>query len=252
MQNQTRKKRAAGDPIYLWWIYLLLTFLMISFAFLFALLPLSKIAGAGEFNIYQEKDNTPFYDEREIDLFDDYVLNDEKLIHPLITGAYTFTVNNQADAANLIYSLELTGFNPDNIPLVFSLQKNGAYIHGGESNEAMLPLSLVFLNDEKLLVNMNDIYTLKWRWATISDQLDTEYGNYPQDLSYTVKIKVNGYKYTDASPGTTIDQKYYYSLWIWFLIWLIVLAVNIVILVLRLRKKKEGEFEQAQTDIKDN
>lgn len=252
MQNQAKKKRLKGDPIYLWWIYLLLIFIMISFAFLFALLPLSKIARDGEFNIYQEKDHTPFYDEREIDLFDDYILNDEKLIHPLITGAYTFTVNNQADAANLIYSLELTGFNPDNIPLVFSLQKNGAYIHGGESNESMLPLSLILLNEEKLLVNMNDIYTLKWRWATISDQLDTEYGNYPQDLFYTVKIKVNGYKYEAASQGTSIDQKYYYSLWIWFLIWLIVLAVNIVILVLRLRRKKEGGLEQAQTDIKDN
>lgn len=254
MQNQTKtkKKRVKGDPIYLWWIYPLLVLITIVVTFLLAFLPLSKIARDGEFNIYQVKDNTPFYDERVIDLFDDYILNDDKLIHPLINGVYTFTVNNQADAANLIYSLELTGFNPDNIPLVISLQKNGAYIQGGESNEDMMPLSSIFLNEEKLLVNMNDIYTLKWRWATIADELDTEYGNYPQNLSYTVKIKVNGYKYEDVSSGLSVAQRYYLYLWIWVFFWLVVLAINIVILVFKLRRKKEGVIEQAQTDIKDN
>jgi len=146
--------------------------------------------------------------------------------------------------------------NPEDIPLVFSLQKNGEYIYGGAGDGEMIPLTEFTSNDVELNGNQTDLYTIKWRWNTTSDESDTALGELAtqRDLIYKLTIMATGTISEDSLPngggGTngiinnivnrlpkTGDNT---SVLLW-----IVLALGafslIILLIYKKRRKKEDE-----------
>ena len=114
--------------------------------------------------------------ETEINVFKKDKYN-KKLVHPLNKGAYSFAIYNNSKEENLPYELEFIGENLDDIPLVFSLQKNGEYVLGGKNINEKVPLDDFVLENINLEDRTTDVYNLEWAWQTKSDEIDTFIGN---------------------------------------------------------------------------
>ena len=134
--------------------------------------------------VYQQKDGKVFGLQTSLDIFDNPKLNDQKLLAPSCEGSYVFAVRNSADSEPLPYSLLISAKNPDLIPLVFSLEKNGSYIFGADGISNQLPLGELQLPEVLLGGKSTDFYTLKWSWRTESDALDTAIGKDGTQLYY--------------------------------------------------------------------
>jgi len=167
-----------------------------------------SLAAQVTMEVYQQADGKAFGTETSLDIFNNEALGGKKLVAPYTTGSYTFAVYNSAASSPLPYNLSLIASNPEDIPLVFSLQKNGAYIYGGASDAEMVPLTEFNSNDVELSGNQTDYYTLHWRWNTASDETDTALGVLAtqRDLIYKLTIKATGTISEDSIPKGPIDK----------------------------------------------
>ena|GEM_PF-2995148 len=127
--------------------------------------------------VYQQKDGKIFGNATTLEIFDNPKLGGQKLVAPFTKGSYEFAVHNSADNERLPYSLSIAADNPENIPLVFNVTKNGKYIFGGESLSDMRLLTELKFPELLLEARRSDIYMLQWEWKTESDELDTAIGN---------------------------------------------------------------------------
>lgn len=156
----------------------------------------NTLAAKVTMEVYQQADGKAFGKETQLDIFsnDNHYLDGENLVAPYSSGSYTFAVYNSAASNLLPYTLNLASTNQDNIPLVFSLEKNGEYIYGGANDDSMLPLTEINLEDLSLNGNGTDLYTIHWRWKTTSDEEDTAFGTLAveRDLIYKLVITATG------------------------------------------------------------
>lgn len=172
------------------WLALALIVFSVSAAFALKAIPRSW-AAVEIMEVYQQKDGKIFGLEASLDIFDNPKLNGQKLIEPSSEGFYVFAVRNNADGAPLPYTLEIEADNPGNIPVAVSIEKNGAYIFGGDGIDNMQPLTELHIKETLLAGKKIDLYTLHWEWKTQSDEIDTIIGNDGTQL-YALKIKATG------------------------------------------------------------
>ena len=199
------------------WLFLALIIFMLSAATLFSVLPKS-FAAQVTMEVFQQKDGKVFSQETEtiLDIFNDPKLGGQKLVHPFSRGSYSFVVYNNSNSDPLPYSLNIWSINSENIPLVFSLQKNGVYILGGAADSSMLPLSQFNFPETLLSGRASDVFTFTWRWETTSDVIDTAIGNIGTQL-YTIKIKATG-TIPDDLPATPNPTPPVSPTWPWWFI----------------------------------
>ena len=220
-----------------------------------------SLAAQVTMEVYQQADGKAFGRETSLDIFNNEALGGKKLVAPFTTGSYTFAVYNSAASNLLPYNLSLVASNPEDIPLVFSLQKNGEYIYGGASDGEMIPLTEFTSNDVELNGNQTDLYTIKWRWNTTSDESDTALGELAtqRDLIYKLTIMATGTISEDSIPnggGTNGNTgakgiinkiinrfpKTGDNTFILPLIVLVIVAFSLIILLIyKRRRKKEDE-----------
>ena len=127
--------------------------------------------------VYQQKDGKIFGTETILDIFNNPKLGGKKLVAPFTKGSYTFAVHNNSNSKALPYTLNIKSENPNNIPLVFNIEKNGNFIFGGAGLSNMSLFNELDLPESFLDGNMVDLYTLNWEWKTESDEIDTAIGN---------------------------------------------------------------------------
>lgn len=172
-----------------WFPILLIVFLISTVT---GLMALSKSWAAPTImEVYQQKDGKVFGLETSLDVFNNPKLGGQKLVAPFTKGSYDFVVHNSSDDYLLPYSLDIVADNPENIPLVFNLKKNGEYIFGGEGLSNMRPLTRVYEPEAFLQSKRNDLYTISWEWKTQSDEIDTAIGNKGTQL-YNLTIIAKG------------------------------------------------------------
>lgn len=178
---------------------LCLFFLVLMTSLVAAVMIIPKtLAAEVTMEVYQQSDGKAFGKETQINIFDNdelSYLNGQKLIAPYSAGSYTFAVANTAASDVLPYTLKLTSENPDSVPIVISLEKNGEYIYGGADESQMLSLTQLDYKDLRLDGNKTDLYTLHWRWKTESDEADTALGvraAQGEELTYTLTIIATG------------------------------------------------------------
>lgn len=203
--------------------FALLIVLLLSFAAVASVIP-KTLAAQVTMDVYQQKGKKAFGNKTSLDIFNDPKFNGQKLIAPYTAGSYTFAVFNNSASQPLPYSIALEGQNQDNIPLVFSLQKNGAYIYGGKND--MLPLSQYKLKDAELKGRKTDLYTLKWKWKTTNDRMDTQLGN-RENLKYSLLLTAVGTINNVIVTGDAFNIH----------LWIIILCVSAVLLIVLYRKK---------------
>ena len=210
---------------------------------LFSIIPRSAMIQATVVEVYQQEGRKAFGQETSLDIFNDIKLDGKKLIHPLSKGSYTFAVCNNSNGSQLPYSLDISSVNPDGIPLVFSLQKNGEYIYGGDGEASMAPLSEAGFLEATLGGNKTDIYTIKWEWKTESDEADTVIGS-------------NGtqqYKLIITAAGTMSEVQGLLpkasNALIWLLLVAIVLMALLALLFYRHRKDKNEDSKTRSKNI---
>ena len=141
--------------------------------------------------VYQQKDGKIFGTNTTLDIFNNPKLGSKELIAPFTTGSYSFAVHNNSNSRSLPYSLSITADNPHNVPLVFSIEKNGQFVYGGNGLSNMQLLTAFEIPESFLAGNRVDMYTLKWEWKTASDAIDTAIGNDGTQL-YKLFINVTG------------------------------------------------------------
>jgi len=209
-------------------------------------------------DVYQQADGKAFGKETSLDIFsnDNHVLNGENLIAPYSSGSYTFAVYNNSASNLLPYTLTLISSNPNKIPLVFSLQKNGEYIYGGISEDEMVPLSEFSSGDIELGGEQTDLYTIKWHWNTTSDENDTGFGTLAteRDLVYKLTITATGTVSEEKLPKDDTGVKGIInkiinrvpktgdntSILLWLVLALGALLLIILLIYRRYRKKEDG------------
>ena len=223
------------------WGFLVLIFFMLSATIVFSVIPKS-LAAQTTMEVYQQEGQKVFGKETSFDIFNDSKLGGQKLVHPFTEGSYTFAIYNNANSDPLPYSLDITGTNPDEIPLIFSLQKNGEYVYGGEGKPNMIPLSEINFPETLLNGKKTDIYTVKWEWKTESDIIDTAIGNDGTQL-YTLIIKATG-TILETNVPITGDRS---NIFIWFFVMLVSILL-LFILPFRKRKKDEDENNQSSSN----
>jgi len=167
------------------------------------------LAAKVNMEVYQQADGKVFGRETSLDIFKNGRFDDEKLVAPYSTGSYTFAVLNTAASSPLPYTLKFFSDNPEEIPLIFSLQKNGEYIYGGAEDNSMLTLTELNFTDNQLGGSQTDLYTLHWRWKTYSDEEDTALGNLAneRDLIYKLTVTATGTISDEILPDDDKNQK---------------------------------------------
>ena len=240
-QNLHRENRKwlPGVP----WLFLSFVAILFSIVLVFTLIPWS-MAAQSTMEVYQQSGHKAFGKETQLDIFNDPGLGGKKLIHPFTNGTYTFAVYNNSNTLLLPYSLLIEAKNPDNIPLVVSLQKNGNYVFGGAGISNMLPLTSFEFDEYTLSGNKTDLYTIRWAWDTETDLIDTEIGLDGTQI-YSLKITATG-----TTPETSADIKTGDETIVWP--WILIMAVCVVlILILLFSKRKEREDDPDETDPED-
>lgn len=242
MQEKTRThktKKHTGTS----WIFLILIVFLLSSVMCFSIIPRS-LAAQVTMEVYQQEGRKAFGQETSLDIFNDPKLGGEKLVHPFSKGTYTFEVYNNSNSNPLPYSLTITGTNLDDIPLFFSLQKNGEYIFGDAGISNMLPLSEIVIPEKMLDGRKTDFYTIEWVWKTESDLLDTAIGNNGTQL-YQLFITATGtIPEIDNLPPKTGDVSD-------MLLWVIIMLASLILLFILIfwrRNKDADENNKAVTE----
>ena len=251
------KNRNINKDAILGILCLLFLVLMTSLAVVNLVIP-KTLAAQVTMEVYQQADGKAFGRETSLDIFKNEAFDGEKIVAPYSSGSYTFAVFNNAESNILPYTLSLTSSNPDHIPLVFSLQKNGEYIYGGASDDEMISLTELDFNDVKLNGRQTDMYTIHWRWDTFDDKSDTAIGTLAteRDLLYRLTVTATGTISEDNLPNNDSGVKgtmntiinslpktgdnISYLPWIAFALGAFLL---IILLIYKRRKKKEDVNE---------
>ena len=226
----------------IWSLSLLFLFVLVSIFFLFLSLPKSFLPSQ-TFEVYIEDGDYYHSNESEIDVFEKDEFN-KKLIHPLNKGTYSFAIYNNSREENLPYELEFIGKNLDDIPIVFSLQKNGEYVLGGKETSEKKPLNEFVLENINLEDRTTDVYTLEWAWQTKTDEIDTFIGNIKEDQLFNLTIRAKGLsdigrisKADDDLHFEYVDFFKYLSLIILIVIMLYIVHIILVILSNKFKKQ---------------
>lgn len=209
---------------------------------LFALVIPRSLAAETMLVVYQESNGQVFGQDTSIDIFNNPKLRGEKLEAPFTVDSYTFAVYNNSDSFSLPYTINFLATNEKNIPLVFSLQKNGEYIFGGENDEDMLPLSSLDLEEATLSGMKTDLYTLHWRWNTEDDVTDTALGNRAasgETLDYSLTITASGD--VDVATGAAPKTGDNGNIIRWLTILFAALMLVLFLLLYKRRRKKEED-----------
>ena len=188
----------------IWSFALILLFFMISVFFLFIFLPKSFLP-KDTLGIYLADVSYEDGNKSEVSIFEEDAF-EKKLIHPLTKGSYSFAIYNNSEEENMPYELEFTGENLDNIPIVFSLQRNEKYIFGGKEKSEKIPLKEFETETIELDGRTTDIYKLEWTWETVSDESDTFIGNILRDQNYRLIIKARGFEDGDIISSDRITK----------------------------------------------
>lgn len=228
----------------------LLIFLIsvISVIVLFCVIP-PTLAAEVTMEVYQQADGKAFGQSTSLDIFNNEDLGGQKIIHPFTRGTYTFAVYNNAASGLLPYTLLIESVNSDNVPMVYSLQKNGVYVLGGSTDAEMLPISTYQLSQELLSGNRTDLYTLDWRWDTDTDPTDTTFGlraGAGDDSYYTLKITAIGTIDEDSLPQTGDSMNMIY--------WVILLGAAMLVMIILFichRAKQNKERNENETSNQD-
>ena len=228
------------------WFFLGLIIFIISALIWASVLPQS-LAAQVTMEVYQQEGRKAFGQETSLDIFNDPKLDGQKLVHPFTKGSYTFAVCNNSDSDPLPYSLDINGTNPDEIPLVFSLQKSGEYIYGGEDKTAMIPLSEINLPEVNLDGNKTDIYTLKWEWETESDEIDTAIGNIGTQTFKLIITATGTIPTIDVLSPQTGNPSH---MVLWFAI--VILSMSLLFILLFHKRNKDEEKEEDNESITEN
>jgi len=217
-----------------WFSVLLIVFIM-SGIIGFAAIPKS-LAAQAIMEVYQQDGRKAFGQGTRLDIFNDPKLGGQKLVHPFTKGSYTFAVYNNSNSDYLPYSLEILSENPDNVPLVFSIRKNGEYVYGGENITNMIPLSGINFPEINLGGKKTDLYTLKWEWKTESDYADTIIGNDGTQI-FNLFITATGTmpEINDLPPKTGDN----FNILLWFAV--LFASLLIVFILLFYKRKKKGK-----------
>jgi len=220
------------------WLFLALLAVIISAVVALTVIP-RTLAAQVTMEVYQQADGKVFGKETQLDIFQDPKLKGQKLVHPFSEGSYTFAVHNSSNSAALPYSLEITGANPEDIPLVFDLKKNGEYIHGGEGFENMVPFSELNFPELLLEGKRTDLYTIHWKWKTTSDEIDTAIGNIGTQ-TYTLLIQATGsIAETRVTGPNTGDNT---QIFVWFALALV--SAVLILLLLFFKKRKDDKADE--------
>jgi len=248
-KNNICKKTSSGSGVLS--LLLLFQLLILSFIAVFYVTQ-ETLAAKVTMEVYQQSDGKAFGKETSLDIFKYLNEDNQRILAPGFSGSYTFAVYNSAASDLLPYILRFEATNKDDIPLVFSIQKNGEYIFGGKKETEMLPLSELDLGELSLGGKKTDLYTLKWRWDTESDAADTALGiraGNGEDLRYSLTIKATGTIAEKSLPDKgdkgiikvlpkTGDDM---SILIWIVLILISFSSLLFMLIYKRRKKKEEE-----------
>jgi len=205
-----------------------------------AIIPHS-LAALTTMEVYQQEGRKAFGQETSLDIWGDPTLGGQKLVHPFTKGSYTFAVHNNSNSDPLPYSLAILSTNPDDIPLVFSILKNGEYIYGGEGKSNMIYFTEINFTETTLGGNKTNLYTVKWEWKTDSDEADTIIGNNGTQI-YKLTVTATGTipEVNDLPPKTGDG----FNMIIWFII---MNSSMLILFILLFYKRKEDEDENDQT-----
>ena len=201
--------------------------------------------------VYQVADGKVFGQKTSLDVFNHPRLGGKKLLAPYSKGIYSFAVYNNSKSRALPYSLDIEVDNPEGIPLVASLRKNGQYIFAGAAPGGLLPLSTFSIPEAPLAGENTDLYTLEWEWRTESDEKDTEIGN-DGSQEYTLTITATGtMEEEDISPKPArpvkIDKNTGDSARI--LVWLVLAIMGALLLIIVLRRHRKRDEDEAKKPL---
>jgi len=159
---------------------------------LFAFVPRSMAAGV-PMEVYQQEGRKIFGQvfATDLDIFDDSALGGDKIIAPFSGGSYEFAVFNNSVGDLLPYTIDIVATNAGNLPIVASLERNGAFVFGGPGSGGMLPFDEINISERFLTAGQTDNFTLHWAWRTESDVADTAIGN-DGTQTYTLTITATG------------------------------------------------------------
>ena len=234
--SNSNYKKASAIP----WLFLTIIAFILSAVILFSLIPPS-LAAQTTMEVYQQEGQKSFGQETSLDIFNDPKLSGKKLVHPFTKGSYTFGVHNNSNSDLLPYALNISSTNPEEIPLVFSLKKNGEYIYGGNGKANMIPLSEINFSETMLDGNKTDLYTINWEWETDNDTIDTAIGRNGTQL-YTLVITATGTmpEIRSLSPKTGYNSNMP-------LLFAIAVISSLVLLFMLFYKRRKDEDECNET-----
>ena len=183
------------------WLFFALILFLLSATLGIRVIPHS-LAAQVNMEVYEQIGHRVFGRSTSLDVFNNPKLGGRKLVAPFTEDTYTFAVRNTSSSNPLPYTLEIETDNPQDIPLVFSLQKNGKYVFGGSGTLDMLPFDGFTCSEYVLGGGQTDVYTLNWSWKTENDVIDTALGDDGTQL-YTLTLTATGtMDESSVSPGT--------------------------------------------------
>jgi len=233
-----------------WWVRFA-ALLVLLFVAIGAPLVQRALAAEVTMEVYQVADGKVFGQKTSLDVFNHPRLGGKKLLAPYSKGIYSFAVYNNSKSRALPYSLDIEVDNPEGIPLVASLRKNGQYIFAGAAPGGLLPLSTFSIPEAPLAGENTDLYTLEWEWRTESDEKDTEIGN-DGSQEYTLTITATGtMEEEDISPKPArpvkIDKNTGDSARI--LVWLVLAIMGALLLIIVLRRHRKRDEDEAKKPL---
>ena len=217
-----------------WGLFTLFFVFLISLVVLLLVLP-RTFAPKVTMEVYSQADGKAFSRDVEVDIFNDPKLNNQMLVHPYSKGSFSFAVYNNSESDMLPYYIEIESENPDQIPLIFSLQKNGQYIYGGNEEVEMELITYRKFEESYLLGKNTDMYTLKWQWKTESDVDDTLIGDSGEQF-YKLILRAVGTVDEIEIPQTGDRSKLKIFICLAFVSFLLIILI-------RFREKKEEDVD---------
>ena len=216
------------------WFFLMLIVFSLSLVMAFNAVPRTW-AAENIMEVYQQEGTKVFGQNTTLDIFNDPKYDEQRLIAPFSKGTYIFGVRNNSKSNPLPYILDIKAENPDDVPIIINVFKNGTEIFG---NGGMLPLSELNLPETLLSGNSTDVFTINWMWETDNDIADTELGNDGTQF-YTLLINAEGVLAESSVPDTGVDT----HIFEWLAVMFASLTILFVLLLFKRKKRKDEEFK---------
>ncbi len=123
----------------------------------------------------------------QLNIFENFKFNNEKIIAPGSYGQYNFSVQNVTNNS-IQYYINFEEILNENVNMKYRLKMDNIYVKG--NNEEYIDIEEMDLGDVIVIKDSVTTFTLEWYWEH-ADEQDTYVGSLNENQYYGINLQIN-------------------------------------------------------------